>query len=74
MAVLKVVASGRDGGVYVNDVKVVGEQGAVVASVVEADADSTFGAPEAALVNEIKVVLNLVVARLRAHGLIETAS
>ena len=42
-----------------------------VAEVVTADADGTYGAPEAALLNEIKASLNALIATLKNAGLME---
>lgn len=43
---------------------------AAVADVATADADSTYGAAEATLINEIKTQLNALLARLRLNGAI----
>lgn len=62
MAVTKVQAGGQAGGVYVNDIKLLGEQGAAVA-------DASGGATVDA---EARTALNALLARLRAHGVIAT--
>lgn len=46
-----------------------GNQG-TVADVATADADGTYGAPEASLINELKTQLNALLAKLRIQGLI----
>lgn len=61
MAVTKVQASSTVGGVTVEDIVVITEQGAAIADVTPA-ADGTLTG----------TALNLVLARLRAHGLIAT--
>lgn len=43
---------------------------AAVADVATADADGTYGAPEAALINELKVQVNALLARLRTAGIL----
>ncbi len=43
---------------------------AAVATVATADADGTYGAPEAALINELKVSLNALLAALRTAGIV----
>jgi hypothetical protein len=43
---------------------------AAVANVATADADATYGAPEAALINELKVQLNALLAALRTAGIV----
>jgi hypothetical protein len=48
------------------------DQGAAVASVATADADATYGQPEADLINETKDQLNALLASLRAAGVIAT--
>ncbi len=44
---------------------------AAVADVATADADGTYGAPEASLINELKTQLNSLLARLRLAGVID---
>lgn len=39
-----------------------------VASVATADADATYGQPEADLINELKAQVNALLAELRARG------
>ena len=39
-----------------------------VADVATADADGTYGTPEADLINELKAQLNALLAELRARG------
>lgn len=46
--------------------------GDAVADVATADADATYGQPEADLLNEVKDQLNATLASLRAAGLLET--
>lgn len=43
-----------------------------IAAVAEADADGTYGAPEAALINELKTKLNALLVVLRNAGIIAT--
>lgn len=43
---------------------------AAVADVATADADGTYGSPEATLINELKTQLNALLADLRAAGII----
>ena len=47
-------------------------QAAAVANVATADADATYGQPEADLINELKTKLNAALASLRAAGLMDT--
>ncbi|WP_141576130.1 hypothetical protein [Actinomadura sp. WMMA1423] len=47
-------------------------QGDAVADVATANADATYGQPEADLINELKTKLNSLLASLRAAGIIET--
>ena len=74
MAITKATLTGDgNGGLKINSIRVVGEQGAVIT-----DSPATPGEPAdlaAAGVDldAITVALNLVIARLRAHGLIDTA-
>lgn len=42
--------------------------GAAVANVATADADATYGQPEADLINELKTKVNALLASLRAAG------
>lgn len=42
-----------------------------VAAVATADADGTYGAPEATLINELKDQLNDLIAKLQEAGLME---
>ena len=51
------------------------EGGAVepVANVATANADATYGQPEADLINELKTTVNSLLAALRAAGLMETS-
>lgn len=41
---------------------------AAIADVATADADGTYGAPEASLINEIKTKFNTLLAQLRTAG------
>lgn len=41
-----------------------------VANVATADADATYGSPEAQLINELKAQVNLILAALRAAGIL----
>lgn len=61
-------------GFYVDDVKVVGTQGALIADASVAHAlNATFSDTEAeAALNALGTKVNLILARLRAHGLIAT--
>jgi predicted RecA/RadA family phage recombinase len=43
---------------------------AAVADIATADADGTYGAPEATLINELKTQVNALLARLRIAGII----
>lgn len=45
---------------------------AAVADVATANADATYGQPEADLINELKTKLNAALAALRAAGLMDT--
>jgi hypothetical protein len=45
---------------------------AAVASVASADADATYGAPEATLINELKTQLNALLAAMRTAGLLNS--
>lgn len=65
-----VIIADTAAGVKVGANKVLGARGAAIADEATADADATFGQPEADLVNSMKAKLNLVLARMRAHGLI----
>lgn len=47
-------------------------QGAAVADVATANADATYGQPEADLINELKTKVNALLASLRAADLIDT--
>ncbi|MDG4792004.1 hypothetical protein O7626_40020 [Micromonospora sp. WMMD1102] len=47
-------------------------QGAAVANVATANADATYGQPEADLINELKTKVNALLASLRAAGVIDT--
>lgn len=47
-------------------------QGAAVAAVATANADATYGAPEADLINELKTQVNALLTSLRAGGTIAT--
>lgn len=47
-------------------------QGVAVASVATADADATYGQPEADLINELKTQVNALLASLRTTGVIDT--
>ncbi|WP_341719940.1 hypothetical protein QQG74_09640 [Micromonospora sp. FIMYZ51] len=47
-------------------------QGGAVANVATADADATYGQPEADLINELKTKVNALLASLRDAGLIES--
>ncbi|MFC5744824.1 hypothetical protein [Actinomadura rugatobispora] len=47
-------------------------QGAAVADVATANADATYGQPEADLINELKTKLNALLDSLRDAGLIDT--
>ena len=44
-----------------------------IAAVAEADADGTYGAPEAALINELKTKYNLLLAACKAAGIVASA-
>lgn len=46
---------------------------AAVADVATANADGTYGSPEADLINELKTQVNALLARLRAAGIIAAA-
>lgn len=52
--------------------KVVGKQGAAVASVSNPDAGARYDADAQALINELKSQINTLLSRLREHGLIDT--
>lgn len=43
---------------------------AAIANVATADADATYGQPEADLINELKTKLNAALAALRAAGIV----
>lgn len=43
---------------------------AAIAAVATADADATYGQPEADLINELKAKLNLTLVALRAAGIV----
>ncbi|KAB2347346.1 hypothetical protein [Actinomadura rudentiformis] len=47
-------------------------QGAAVADVATANADATYGQPEADLINELKTKMNALLASLRAGNIIDT--
>jgi hypothetical protein len=47
-------------------------QAAAVADVATANADATYGQPEADLINELKTKLNALLASLRNAGLLDT--
>lgn len=47
-------------------------QGEAVANVATANADATYGQPEADLINETKTKLNALLASLRTAGVIDT--
>ncbi|MDG4799044.1 hypothetical protein [Micromonospora sp. WMMD980] len=47
-----------------------GKRGAAVASVATANADATYGQPEADLINELKTKVNALLTQLRAAGVI----
>lgn len=47
-----------------------GNQGDAVANVATADADATYGQPEADLINELKTKVNALLAELRQAGVI----
>lgn len=55
-----------DGGQITND----GVQAAAIAAVATADADATYGQPEADLINELKTKVNSALAALRGVGII----
>ena len=62
MAVSKAIVTGMNAkGVEINDISVIQEQGAAIADITPAADGTTAG-----------TALNLVLARLRAHGLIAT--
>lgn len=44
--------------------------GTTVANVATADADATYGQPEADLINELKTKVNALLAALRANGIV----
>jgi hypothetical protein len=46
--------------------------GAAVADVATANADATYGQPEADLINELKTKLNALLASLRSNDVINT--
>ncbi|WP_242892440.1 hypothetical protein [Actinomadura litoris] len=48
------------------------DQAAPVADVATANADATYGQPEADLINELKTKVNALLASLRAAGLLDT--
>ena len=47
-------------------------QAAAVADVATANADATYGQPEADLINELKTKVNALLASLRTAGVIDT--
>lgn len=47
-----------------------GTRSAAIAAVATANADATYGQPEADLINELKTKLNSALAALRAAGII----
>lgn len=47
-----------------------GSRGAAVANVATANADATYGQPEADLINELKTKVNALLAALRTAGVI----
>lgn len=59
---------------FVNGAKVLddGVQATAIAAEATADADATYGQPEADLINSIKVKLNAALAALRGAGIIAT--
>lgn len=79
MAVTKVQAAAREGGVVVNDLKVVGEQGSAIASITDSTtgtAGDTVNDTTSSVKDDIASLaakVNAVLAVLRAHGLIATA-
>lgn len=84
MAVTKVVASGMEGGVVVNDIVVLGEQAAYVADDAAAITDSTTGTSTGSVCNDttasvkddLAVIIrkvNRILAVLKAHGLLASA-
>ena len=71
--------SGTDGNVNITrgniemaGTQVLTTQQAAVASVATADADATYGIEERDLINELKVQVNDLLGKLRAHGIIAT--
>jgi predicted RecA/RadA family phage recombinase len=48
-------------------------QAAVVAAVATADSDATYGAAESTLINELKTNVNLILANLKAAGIMASA-
>lgn len=85
MAVSKVQATAEVGGVYVNDIKVVGEQGSNIAAyditwtsneptagdtATIADGDSPSVAETGQAIADLTAKLNAVLAALEAHGLL----
>lgn len=62
MAVSKAIVTGMNAkGVEINDISVIQEQGALIADITPAADGTTAG-----------TAVNLILARLRAHGLIAT--
>lgn len=57
-------------GLYVNGEKVLGAQGSAIADI--ATADGSDAATTQALANATKAKVNVILAALRAHGLIDT--
>jgi hypothetical protein len=55
-----------------DDLAGIGGQGAAVADVATANADATYGQPEADLINELKTKVNALLASLRTAGVIDT--
>lgn len=49
-----------------------GSQQTAVATVATANADATYGQPEADLINELKAQVNSLLAKLRTAGIIAT--
>ena len=73
MAITKATLTGDGGqGLEINDIAVVGEQGAVVADSPAAPGEPATLAAAGVDLDAITIALNLVIARLRSHGLIAT--
>lgn len=58
----------EDGGLPVLLGTLLADLGDAGATVVTADADATYGQPEADLINELKVSVNLIIAQLAAFA------